>query len=61
MDVLRGRISRRAPSKKSPLSLENTEISSLIKQLSTQRPKSTKNTSILSEENILDMDEKLTD
>ena len=51
MDALKGRIQRRAPSRKSPLSLENHEISSLIKQLN-----ATKTTSILNEENILDME-----
>jgi hypothetical protein len=51
MDALKGRIARRAPSRKSPLSLENHEISSLIKQLN-----ATKTTSILNEENILDME-----
>jgi len=60
-DVLKGRIQRRAPSKKSPLSLENTEISNLIKQLSSQKQNPTQTPNILSEENILDMDEKLTD
>ena len=58
MDVLKGRIPRRAPSKKSPLSLENSEISNLIKQL---KQKNKESVSILSEENILDIDEKLTD
>jgi hypothetical protein len=51
MDALKGRIQRRAPSRKSPLSLENHEISSLIKQLN-----ATKTTSILNEENILDIE-----
>ena len=51
MNALKGRIARRAPSRKSPLSLENHEISSLIKQLN-----ATKTTSILNEENILDME-----
>ena len=51
MDALKGRIQRRAPSRKSPLSLENHEISNLIKQLN-----ATKTTSILNEENILDME-----
>jgi Bacteriophage T4-like portal protein (Gp20) len=58
MDVLKGRIPRRAPSKKSPLSLENSEISNLIKQL---KQKNKESVSILSEENILDIDEKSTD
>ena len=51
MDALKGRIQRRAPSRKSPLSLENHEISSLIKQLNAN-----KTTSILNEENILDIE-----
>jgi hypothetical protein len=51
MDTLKGRTPRRAPSRKSPLSLENHEISSLIKQLN-----ATKTTSILNEENILDIE-----
>jgi hypothetical protein len=51
MDALKGRIQRRAPSRKSPLSLENHEISNLIKQLN-----ATKTTSILNEENILDIE-----
>ncbi len=51
MDALKGRTPRRAPSRKSPLSLENHEISSLIKQLN-----ATKTTSILNEENILDIE-----
>jgi hypothetical protein len=59
MDALKGRIQRRKPTRKSPLSLENQEISSLIKQLNTQKVSNI--TSILNEENILDMDEKLTD
>jgi hypothetical protein len=49
---------QRKPSKKSPLSLENAEISNLIKQLET---KSAKTSSILNEENILEMDQNLTD
>ena len=57
-DVFRGRIARRTPSKKSPLSLENHEISNLIKQLNNHKTKT--DVSILNEENILD-DEKLTD
>ena len=56
MDALKGRIQRRAPSRKSPLSLENHEISNLIKQLKTQK----ETTSILNEDNILD-DQKLID
>jgi len=59
MDALKGRIQRRKPTRKSPLSLENTEISNLIKQLKSQT--TTKTSSILSEENILDIDTKLTD
>jgi hypothetical protein len=59
MDALKGRIQRRKPTRKSPLSLENQEISNLIKQLNSQ--KVSKTVSILNEENILDMDEKLTD
>jgi len=51
MDALKGRTPRRAPSRKSSLSLENHEISSLIKQLN-----ATKTTSILNEENILDIE-----
>jgi hypothetical protein len=54
MDALRGRIPRRAPSKKTALSLENTEISGLLKQLKTQKTIDTKN--ILSEENILNQE-----
>jgi len=49
---------QRKPSKKSPLSLENAEISNLIKQLET---KSAKTSSILNEENILEIDQNLTD
>jgi hypothetical protein len=49
---------QRKPSKKSPLSLESAEISNLIKQLET---KSAKTSSILNEENILEMDQNLTD
>jgi hypothetical protein len=49
---------QRKPSKKSPLSLESAEISNLIKQLET---KSEKTSSILNEENILEMDQNLTD
>jgi len=56
MDALKGRIQRRAPSRKSPLSLENHEISNLIKQLKTHKEQP----SILSEGNILD-DSKLID
>lgn len=59
MDALKGRIQRRKPTRKSPLSLENSEISNLIKQLNTQ--KNTKTPSILNEENILELGEKLTD
>jgi len=51
MDALKGRIPRRTSSRKSPLSLENHEISNLIKQLNAN-----KTTSILNEENILDME-----
>jgi len=51
MDALKGRIQRRAPSRKSPLSLENSEISHLIKQLNAN-----KTSSILNEENILDIE-----
>lgn len=50
MDALKGRIRRRAPSRKSALSLENAEISNLIKQLKQTKPE----TSILHEGNILD-------
>lgn len=50
MDALKGRIQRRAPSRKSALSLENAEISNLIKQLKQTKPE----TSILHEGNILD-------
>ena len=56
MDALKGRIPRRAPSRKSPLSLENTEMANFIKQLKTQKPLNQKSPSILSEENILDID-----
>jgi hypothetical protein len=49
---------QRKPSKKSPLSLESAEISNLIKQLET---KSEKTSSILNEENILEIDQNLTD
>jgi hypothetical protein len=56
MDALKGRIQRRTPSRKSPLSLENHEISNLIKQLKSHKEQP----SILSEENILD-DSKLID
>jgi hypothetical protein len=59
MDVLRGRIQRRKPTRKSAFSLENAEISNLIKQLKTQKEAPTQ-PSILSEDNILD-DEKLID
>lgn len=53
MDALKGRIQRRKPSRKSALSLENHEISNLIKQLNAA--KSTVNTTnILNENNILD-------
>jgi hypothetical protein len=51
MDVLKGRIQRRKPTRKSPLSLENSEVSNLIKQLKSQ--KTDKPLSILNEENIL--------
>jgi len=53
MDALKGRIQRRKPSRKSAFALENSEISSLIKQLKSQ--KEAKH-SILSEQNILDTD-----
>ena len=46
---------QRKPSKKSPLSLENHEISSLIKQLNAHKT-ITETTSILNEENILDIE-----
>ena len=46
---------QRKPSKKSPLSLENHEISSLIKQLNAHKT-ITETTSILDEENILDIE-----
>ncbi len=52
-DVLKGRIQRRKPSRKSVFARENIEISNLIKQLKSQ--KETKH-SILSEQNILDTD-----
>ena len=53
MDALKGRIQRRKPSRKSALSLENHEISNLIKQLNTAKSSvNTKN--LLSENNILD-------
>jgi len=51
MDVFRGRIARRTPSRKSALSLENTGISRLIKQLKTHKEIDTKD--FLNEENIL--------
>ena len=53
MDALRGRIQRRAPSKKSPLSLERAEVSNLIKQLKQHKVEQAQS-SILNEENILD-------
>lgn len=53
LDALKGRMQRRAPSKKSPLSLERAEISNLIKQLSSHKDEN-KQTSILNEENIMD-------
>lgn len=56
LDALRGRIQRRAPSKKSPLSLENHQVSTLIKQLDIARTKRTA-TSILNENNIIDDNE----
>jgi hypothetical protein len=59
-DVMRGRIQRRVPSRKSVFALENREISKLIQQLNSNKLDKTK-TSILNEENILDIDEKSTD
>jgi hypothetical protein len=62
-DVLKGRIPRRAPSRKSVLSLENHEISNLIKQLKSHKKNdSSKDTTsgILNEENILDIPENPT-
>jgi len=53
MDALKGRIQRRAPSKKSPLSLERAEVSNLIKQLKQHKVEQAQS-SILNEENILD-------
>jgi hypothetical protein len=53
MDALKGRIQRRKPSRKSVLSLENHEISNLIKQLNAAKS-SVNTTDILSENNILD-------
>ena len=61
MDALKGRIQRRKPTRKSALSLEHTEISSLIKQLKSQKSTNTTTPSMLSEENILDTDSKSTD
>jgi hypothetical protein len=53
MDALKGRIQRRKPSRKSAFSLENHQVSNLIKQLNAA--KSSVNTSnILSENNILE-------
>ena len=46
---------QRKPSRKSPLSLENHEVSSLIKQLNAVKT-SPKSTSILNEDNILDLE-----
>ena len=46
---------QRKPSKKSPLSLENNEISSLIKQLNSHKI-APETSSILNEENILDIE-----
>jgi intein/homing endonuclease len=51
LDALQGRIQRRTPSKKSPLSLENHQISNIIRQLDTRK---NKKLSILNENNILD-------
>jgi len=53
MDALKGRIQRRKPSRKSAFSLENYEISNLIKQLNAAKS-SVNTTNILSENNILD-------
>jgi hypothetical protein len=47
---------QRKPSKKSPLSLENYEVSSLIKQLNAAKNPTNTTTSILNEENILDLE-----
>jgi hypothetical protein len=52
---------KRKPSKKSPLSLEQVEISRLIKQLEAKTLVSMDSTSILNENNILDIDEKPTE
>jgi hypothetical protein len=54
-DVLQGRIRRRKPTRKSPLSLERLEISHLIKQLNDKKESATP-PSILNEENILDIE-----
>lgn len=53
-DALKGRIQRRKPSRRFPLSLERSEISSLIKELDAK--KTTEKRSILNEDNILDME-----
>ncbi len=55
MDALQGRRQRRKPSRKSVFSLENTEVSNLIKQLKSQKVDKP-NVSMLSEQNILDTD-----
>jgi hypothetical protein len=55
MDALQGRRQRRKPSRKSVFSLENTEVSNLIKQLKSQKVNK-QNVSMLSEQNILDPD-----
>jgi len=52
---------KRKQSKKSPLSLEQVEISRLIKQLEAKALVSVESTSILNEDNILDIDEKPTE
>lgn len=49
---------KRKPTKKSPLSLEQVEISRLIKQLEAKEQVSTTVDSMLNENNILDIDEK---
>jgi hypothetical protein len=52
---------KRKPTKKSPLSLEQVEISRLIKQLEAKEQVSTTVDSMLNENNILDIDEKPTE